>query len=311
MKVAVIGYGNVGMAMFALLINMPEVHEVALVGRNVKRIEGEIADMRDCLAISGNPKNVVGGGYENLKGADIIIYTAGPSIKNTSQSRLDILQENLKVAKNISDEINKYNKDAIIIVISNPVDLIVQALMKYTGRPKNRVIGTGTLLDTARLQRAVADMLDMKPENIKTFVLGEHGASSCIVWSWSRVFGYDMEEYINKNLPEEFSLNPKKLLEANRRAGLNIFENKGSTSFGVASAAAKITDAIIYNTNEILPVSTYLEGEYGIDGLALSLPCSVNKNGAFPVSNVEMTEEELAALHESAEKIREAKGDLL
>lgn len=206
---------------------------------------------------------------------------------------------------------NKYNRDAIIIVISNPVDVITQAFMKYTGRPKNKVIGTGTLLDTARLRRAVAEMLDMRPENVTAYVLGEHGDSSCIIWSWSRILGLNLEEFINMDLPENMEIKREKLSQTIRRAGTKIFINKGSTSFGVASAAAKIVDAIIYDTGEILPVSTYLEGEYGIKDISLSLPCIVNADGAFAICNVDMTDEELSQLHESAEIIRRAIGDLL
>lgn len=312
MKVAVIGYGHVGMAVFSSFLMMPEVHELTLVGRNVTRIEGELADYRDCQAINTNiRKKLTGGGYENTVGADIIIYTCGPSIKSAEQTRLDLLKENLDIAREVSAELNKYNRDGIIIVISNPVDIIVQALMEYTNRPRSKVIGTGTLLDTARLRRQAADILGIQPENIVTCVLGEHGGSSCIMWSWSRILGFTLDEFLDAELPEPLRIGREKLLELNRSAGLRIFEQKGSTAYGVAAAAAQISDAIIYDSNEILPVSAYAEGEYGINGIALSLPCLVNANGATIIPSGRITNDELKALQSSANVIKEAGSGLL
>ena len=306
MKVVVIGYGKVGMAVFTSLMNMPEITELALCGRNTQKIKGEVLDFRDLQALDPTIKTKIsGGGYEVCKGADIIIYAAGAAVHNSSQSRNDIAEENIAIIRSISEEIVKYNKDAVIIAISNPLDMTVSALVKYTGRPREKVIGTGTLLDTARLKRTLADILEIRPENIDAYVLGEHGSSCCIMWSFTRILGMDIQDFLNAEIEGNLSVKREKLREEVVRIGYDIFSLKGSTSYGVATAAAKIVSAIIHDTHEIMPVSVKLEGEFGIDDIAMSVPCYVSARGAEPITNAVMTEEEEKALNESAAVIRE------
>ena len=305
MKVAIIGYGNVGMAVFNQLLRMPEIHELVLCGRNRDRIEGELADFKDYMALNqGIKTRISGGGYEKTAGADVIIYAAGPSINAANPDRLSLAKENIEVVRGISEELNKYNRKAVIVVISNPVDVLVSAFLKFTGRPRQKVIGTGTLLDTARLQRYLADLLDLRDRDVMTFVLGEHGNSSVIIWRWTLIFGMTLDEFMSSQMGEKVQLSKEKLLEVVRRAGYYIFERKGSTSSGVAAAAARIVSALLSDTHEILPVSVALEGEYGISGVALSVPCFVDSNGASIIAGPRLAEDELAALHASAEVIR-------
>lgn len=305
MKVAILGYGNVGIAAFHTFIHMPEIHELVLCGRNRNKIEGELADFRDSLALNSDIKTRIrGGGYEMTAGADIIVYTVGPTIKDHNTDRRTLAQANIDIAREVSEELNKYNRDAIIIVISNPVDIVVSALMKYTGRQRGKVIGTGTLLDSARLRRYLADMLDIQPKDVSAYVLGEHGNSSCIVWRWTSVMGMPVEKFLSSEIGAKVNLSHDKLLEVIRRAGLKIVEKKGHTSFGVAAAAAQIASAIIHDTHQILVVSVPLSGEYGIDGVALSVPCYVNSCGATVIASTNMTDDELDALNASAEAIR-------
>ena len=305
MKAAVIGYGNVGMATFNALLHMPEIHELVLCGRNKEKIEGELSDFKDSLAINtGIMTRIGGGGYEMTKDADIIIYTAGPSIKNPKDDRMSIVKENVEVAREVCYELNKYNRDAFMIVISNPVDVLVSAIINFTGRPRNKVIGTGTLLDTTRLRRYLAEMLDIQPKDVTAFVLGEHGSTSFIVWDRTRVMGMKINAFLSSQLGKNVKLSRLKLEGVTRRAGFHIVEMKGSTSVGVAAAAAQIVAAIIHDTHEILPISVSLEGEYGIDGIALSVPCYVCATGAYVISGIKHSDEEHEALMASAEHIR-------
>ncbi len=307
MKVAILGYGNVGMATFHTFMNMPEIHELVLCGRNKDKIEGELADFKDSLALNYDIKTrIKGGGYEMTAGADIIVYTIGPSIsrKDHNNDRMSLSKVNIDIAREVSEELNKYNRDAIIIVISNPVDVLVSALMRFTGRPREKVIGTGTLLDSARLRRYLAEMLDIQPRDVSAYVLGEHGNSSCIIWRWTTVMGMPVDRFLSSQIGINVSLSSEKLLEVTRRAGFKIFEKKGSTSFGVAAAAAQIVNAIIHDTHQILIVSVTLNGEYGIDGVSLSVPCYVSSCGASAITSTTMTKEELDALTASAEVIR-------
>ena len=305
MKAAIIGYGNVGMATFNALLHMPEIHELVLCGRNKEKIEGELSDFKDSLAINTSiMTRIGGGGYEMTKGADIIIYTAGPSVKSADDDRMSIVKENVQVAREVCDELNKYNRDAFLIVISNPVDVLVSAFLNFTGRPRNKVIGTGTLLDTARLRRYLAEMLDIQPKDVTAYVLGEHGSTSFIVWDRTRVMGMDINTFLSSQLGVNVNLSRVSLEGVTKRAGFQIFEKKGSTSVGVAAAAAQIVAAIIHDTHEILPVSVSLEGEYGIENIALSVPCYVGASGAFVISGIKHSDDENEALMSSAKYIR-------
>ena len=307
MKVAILGYGNVGMATFHTFMHMPEIHELVLCGRNKDKIEGELADFKDSLALNSDIKTRIrGGGYDMTAGADIIVYTIGPSVTASNTDRLSLAKINIDIAREVSEELNKYNKDAIIIVISNPVDVLVSAFMEFTGRSRTKVIGTGTLLDSARLRRYLAEMLDIQPRDVSAYVLGEHGNSSCIIWRWTSVMGMPVERFLSSQIGINVSLSSDKLLEVTRRAGYKIFEKKGSTSFGVAAAAAQIANAIIHDTHQILIVSVPLKGEYGIDGVALSVPCYVDSRGATVITSTTMTTEELDALAVSADVIRKS-----
>lgn len=308
MKVAVIGYGKVGMAVFSALTYMHEIDELVLVGRNKTKIQGELTDYLDCMAINmDSDMKISGGGYEKTAGADIIIYTVGPAVKDPSQGRLELKNESIKVAREVADELNKYNKDAIIIAISNPVDLIAYSLTEFTGRPREKVIGTGTLLDSARLCRIIAEIFDVNIRDVSGYVLGEHGASACIAWSSVKVMGMSLDEYYSATVSDEVKISREKLLDTVRILGYRIYEQKGFTNYGVAASTARIVRAIIHDTNEIFPVSIEMNEEYGIDkGISLSLPCIVNRNGASPVDYLKLTDDEIENLKQSAGVIRKA-----
>ncbi|MDO4177086.1 MAG: hypothetical protein Q4D99_06400 [Bacillota bacterium] len=308
MKVAVIGYGKVGMAVFSVLTSMREIDELVLVGRNQTKIQGELTDYLDSLAINREADiKISGGGYEKTAGADIVIYTVGPAVKDPSQGRLELRDGSIQVAKEVSEELNKYNKDAVIIAISNPVDLIAYSLAQFTGRSREKVIGTGTLLDSARLCRIVAEIFDINTRDVSGYVLGEHGSSACIIWSSVKVMGMSLDEYYSAAVGDEVKISREKLLETVRILGYRIYEQKGFTNYGVAASTARIVQAIIHDSNEILPVSVEMNGEYGIEkGIALSLPCMVNKSGATPIDYLKMTDEELESLKASADVIRKA-----
>lgn len=308
MKVAVIGYGKVGMAVFSALIDMQEINELVLVGRNQTKIQGELTDFLDSLAINRDVDiKISGGGYEKTADADIIIFTVGPAVKDPSQGRLELRDGSIAVAKEVADELNKYNRDAVIIAISNPVDLITYKLAEFTGRPRSKVIGTGTLLDSARLRRQIAEIFDISNRDVTGYVLGEHGSSCCIAWSTIKLLGMSLDEYFSAAVSDKVKISREKLLETVRILGYRIYEQKGFTNYGVAAATARIVYAIIHDSNEIMPVSVAVDGEYGIEqGIALSIPCIVNRNGAAPIDFMKLTDDELEALKASADVIRKA-----
>ena len=305
MKVAVIGNGNVGMAVFKELQNMREVHEIALVGRNKEKIEEEITDYLDAKILRTCPTaKLCGGGYELTEGADILIYTAGAAQK-PGQSRLELVGQNVEMTKNIFEEVNKYNRDAIIIVLSNPVDIITTAIQKFAGRPANKVIGTGTLLDTARLRRYVSSVLDVSSSSVDVMVLGEHGDSSCIIWSALRVLGMSLDEYLSLELEDEAMIKHNKLSAMVRQTAGKLISAKGFTAYGVAAAACRVVSAIVNDTHEILPLTVVLNGEYDVSNLAISVPCMIGRNGLITTKQMKLTESEKDDFMKSASILQE------
>lgn len=309
MKVAVVGNGNVGIGVFKELQNVREVHEIALVGRNKEKIKAEITDYLDAKILRTCPTaKLSGGGYELTEGADIIIYTAGAAQK-PGQSRLELVNQNVEMTKSIFGEINKYNQDAIIIVLSNPVDIITTAIQKYSGRPTNKVIGTGTLLDTARLRRYISSVLDISPSSVDALVLGEHGDSSCIIWSALHILGMSLKEYLSLEIEQEATINQDKFSDMVRTTAGKLISAKGFTAYGVAAAACKVVSAIVNDTHEIMPLTVVLNGEYGVSDIAISVPCMIGKSGLITIKLMNLTQEEKDAFMESVSIIREtAKG---
>lgn len=311
MKVAVIGYGNVGMAVFNSLLHMPEINDLVLVGRNQNKIKGEIEDYLDAMILNPDLKSRIdGGGYEKLESADIIVYTVSAPIDPRGiNDRNALLKKNIEVAKEVSDNINKYNKDAIIVVVSNPVDVLVSVLKEFTNRPAEKIVGTGTLLDSMRLCRQLAEALDVGVGDVIGYVFGEHGEASLIVWSWMSVFGRSFDEYCA--ITNKTELTREEMLKRNRYSGFEIVKQKGNTCYGVAVAAMRIVSSIIHDVEEVLPVSTELAGEYGISDVALSVPCIIGRNGAVPVGYMQLDEEEMKKLKAAAEKIKAIKDEAM
>ena len=303
MKVAVIGNGNVGMAAFGELLRMPEIRELALVGRNVERIRAEVDDYADAQVLhTAAGVKLSGGGYEKTAGADIILYTAGAAQK-PGQSRLDLAAENVRITRQIFSEVDRYNREGIVICLSNPVDLITAVVCECTGRPAEKVIGTGTLLDTARLKKYLSNLLDVSSASVTAYVLGEHGDSSCVIWSATRISGQPVDSFLSFALDDEAHIRRQSMAGMVRGSAGKIIRAKGSTAYGVAAAAGRLVQAIIHDTRDVLTVSVMLEGAYGKNGFAISVPCIVDSRGAHVAAELPMTEEERQAFDASAEVV--------
>lgn len=304
MKVSVIGNGNVGMALYAYLKNFREIDQLVLVGRNSEKVKGEIEDYLDaCVLESGPSPKLFSGSYEATAGSDILLYTAGPSVK-AGQSRLAIVDENVRIVTEIFEQINQYCHDELIVCLSNPLDVLTYLLPGIAGVDPGRVVGTGTLLDSARLKRIIARIFEIDPNSVEAFVLGEHGASAVVPWSTLKIAGLSIDEFASQMLGEEATIKKNMLDERMKKAGYKIFDEKGSTAYGVANSAAEIVRAIIHDTRAILPVSTSVLDKYDIDGCALSVPCIIGKNGVMDTVHVKMNDGEKAALDQSAAIIR-------
>lgn len=307
MKVTVIGNGNVGKAVFRELQNFREINELALVGRNAAACLAEAEDYYDAIPLRVDvPAHIMGGGYELAKDSDILIYCAGPSIKAGCTDRQVIAQENIKVMKAIFSEIDQYAPNAIVIVVTNPLDVITTAIQKLTQRPASKVIGTGTLLDTARLIKIISWACKISPYDIQGYVVGEHGNSSVVLNSNLRILGMSAEDYLKFECHNQIPIQKEYLEQDVRDAGFKIFRGKGYTSSGVAAATARIVFDIVNDTHRIYPVSTVLKGEYGINGFAISVPCMIGKEGIEAIKKITMNAEEQKEFASSAAIIEKA-----
>ena len=305
MRVAVIGVGNVGKTIFYNLQHIRMINEIVLVGRNIEKVKAEVMDAADAATVWGEygPK-LHYGGYKETEGADIIIYAAGSS--KMVSDRMELLHDNCLIAEEAFTEINRYNKDAIIINITNPLDVITLKIQQVTGRDPGKVIGTGTLLESARLTRFVADFLELSSRSIQTFVIGEHGTSAVALLSSVRISGTELQKYMQTVTDESLALNTKRLNEVVINKGYQILYGKGYTNTGVAAAACRIATAIATDSREVLPVSSVLQGEYGVNGIAISVPSVVGRNGIEEIRETPMSPEEREAFLRSADTIRNA-----
>lgn len=303
MKVAVIGNGNVGMAAFGELLRMPEIRELTLTGRNVARIQAEVDDYADAQVLhTVSGVKISGGSYEKTEGADILLYAAGAAQK-PGQTRLDLAAENVCITRQIFGEINRYNRDGIVICLSNPVDLITSVVSECTGRSPERMIGTGTLLDTARLKKYLSNLLDVSPSSVTAYVLGEHGDSSCVIWSATRISGQPVDDFLSSTLKDRAHIRQQAMAGMVRGSAGKIIRAKGSTAYGVAAAAGRLVQAIIHDTREVMTVSVRQEGAYGKNGFSISVPCVVDGRGAHVAAELPMSEEEKRAFDASCEVV--------
>ncbi len=305
MKVAIIGAGNVGKAVFHDLQHVNMIREITLIDRNENKAKAEVADAKDAAVLwEEYGAKLSFGGYENTKGADIIIYTAGSSKIQTD--RMEILHNNCNIAEEVFTEINRYNQDAIILCVTNPLDVVTMKIQQVTGRAARKVIGSGTLLDTARLVRTVAELLEVSDRQIYIPVVGEHGASAVSLLSHFRIMGMSMDDYLKSVTDTDAILNVKALENIFKKVPFRIFIGKGYTSTGISATVCRLVAGIAADSREILPVSSVLQGEYGVRGVAASVLSIIGRNGIEDIHEVMMTEEERAAFLRSVDSIRQA-----
>ncbi len=305
MKITIVGNGNVGMALFANLINYEQIKELQLVGRDLEKMNGEINDYRDAIVLSPNrcPK-LSSGSYDKMAGSDIIIYTAGVGQK-PGQDRLDLIKTNAQIAKSIFEPVKDLIKNSIIICVANPVDVLTSYIQKITQLPQNQVIGSGTLLETARLKRYISDMFEINPSSIEALVIGEHGLSATVLWDALRIANFDIDSYARLTISSK--VNMKKTIMENymKSVAYKLIEKKGNTAYGVANATCKVVSAIIHDTREILPVSTTTLDKYDQLGSCVSVPCIIGSSGVVDTLVVKMNDEERESFNNSAGLVRD------
>jgi len=279
------------------------VSEIALIDIDVKKAEGEVMDLNHCLAFT-KPITIKVGTYADCSDADLIIMTAGPSIQ-PGGTRLDLAKQNSQIMKSIMNEIVKYTRDALILVATNPVDILTQVAVESVNYNPKKVIGSGTVLDSARFRYMLSQHCKVDARNVHGYILGEHGDSEVAAWSLTNIAGAPLDEYCSSCNSEICTgLDKEKLLRNVRDAGYHIIDRKVATYYGVSMAIKRITEAILRNEHSILTVSSMQTGAYGINGIAMSVPTIVSSDGIHKIVELNLSDSELTLLKKSGEKLQ-------
>ncbi|MDQ3323681.1 MAG: L-lactate dehydrogenase [Acidobacteriota bacterium] len=302
-RVSIIGCGNVGMASAFALLQSELVRELVLIDRDPDKAEGEAMDLQQAIAVPmESPVKVTAGNYKDAAASSIVIITAGVATDDPEVSRLELLGKNIEIIREIVGKLKAENFQGILIVTTNPVDVLAQVAQIESGLPASRVISTGTVIDTARLRVLLAERLAVEPRAVDAFIIGEHGDSEIAVWSAARVAGLPLAKFPGADkLPA-----PAEMLETIRQAAPEIVKRKGNTSYAIGLCVRRICEAILRDERMALPVSTLLQGEYGVKGVYLGTPCIVGKNGIERVIELELNKTEKAGLLRSADILRQA-----
>lgn len=303
-KVGIIGAGNVGSHLGLQLAVQGLADEVVFYDVNNDKAMGESLDLMDAVSYQPHHFEAYAGTIDDMKDADIMINASGKP-RLPGQTRLDMMDGGIATTKEFLPLIEKSGFDGIIISISNPCDIIAEYIQYKLDYPKNKIIGSGTALDSARLQYQLSDQLKINRRSLTAYLLGEHGDSSMIPWSHVTVAGKKLDELLAEK-PELYKMDPKDvILEKVHREGYVENTTKGCTEFGVTSATAELVRAIYHNEHKVLPVSVYLDGPYGIKDSFASVPAKIGKDGVEDIIELHLTDEENAELQASIKVLKE------
>lgn len=294
-KVVIIGCGNVGMSYaYALLNQKTNIHELVLIDLNKDKVIGEVMDLNHSLAFAPSKMKIKAGDYSDCKGAKIVCIAAGAN-QEKNETRMDLIYKNSKIFKNIVSEVMNNEFNGIFLIATNPLDVMTYLTWKYSNLPPNKIIGSGTSLDTSRLRYMIGSKLKINPKNVHAYVIGEHGDSEFVPWSNATVGLQNIKEFLTSR-----ELN--KIYEDVKNAAYDIIEKKGATSYGIGMCLVRITNAILGDENSIITVSTYDEE----NDVFVGLPAIINSKGVREKVYVNLTEEESSRLNNSINIIKEA-----
>ncbi len=301
-KIAIIGCGFVGSASAFALMQSGLFSEIVLVDSNREKAEGEAYDISHGVPFS-KPMKIYAGGYDDIADAGIIVITAGAGQK-PGETRLDLVHKNVKIFRSIIPEITSRNFGGIILVVANPVDILTYVTLKLSGYPTNRVIGSGTVLDTARLKTKLAEHLHVDSRSVHTFIVGEHGDSEIALWSSANVSGIPLDDFCEMRGHTDHEQTTERIAEEVKKSAYEIIARKGATYYGIAVSVKRICEAIVRDEKSILPIATLMEGEYGIEDVVLSMPAIVGKNGYETKVPIVLSENERKELVKSATHLK-------
>lgn len=302
-KVAIIGCGFVGAACAFSLMQSGLFSEMVLIDSDMAKAEGEALDISHGVPFS-KPIKIYAGNYDDIKNASIVIITAGANQK-PGETRLDLVKKNISIFKSIIPEIKKRDYKGIMLVVANPVDILTTVAIKLSGLKENMVFGSGTVLDTARLKYELGNHLDVDSRSIHAFIIGEHGDSEIVAWSSANVSGIPLNNFCEMRGHFNHEEAMEKIAENVKNSAYEIIQKKKATYFGVAMAVKRICEAIIRDEKSILSVSSMMKGKFGIEGISLSMPAIIGKNGVETQVPIQLNEKEKKALQNSAKTLRE------
>lgn len=304
-KITILGAGNVGATIAYTLAVAGICSEIVLVDINKDKAQGEAMDIRQGISFC-HAVDIYDGEYEDAKDSDIVIVTLGRARK-PGQTRIDLAQANVDIVKSVMPVVANVAPNAIYIVVSNPVDVLTYAILKCTNLKPSQVIGSGTMLDTSRLRSRLADHVNLSPKSVHAYVFGEHGDTSMIPWSLTSIAGMEMTEYCKHICDEHNQCGKAEIADIEsdvRTAGAEVIKRKGATFYAIALSVNKICDVILRDGQNILTVSTLVNGRYGIDDVCLSLPCVIGGHGVEREITPPLLPSELKQLEASAEALK-------
>ena len=307
-KAAIIGCGFVGSASAFALMQSGLFSELVLIDANHDKAEGEAMDIAHGLPFAGQMK-IYAGDYDDIVDAAVIIVTAGAAQK-PGETRLDLVNKNVNIFKSIIPEIAKRNYKGILLIVANPVDILTYTAVKLSGLPENRVIGSGTVLDTARLKYALGVHLEVDSRSVHSFIIGEHGDSEIVAWSSTNVSGIPVNDFceLRGHFNHEEAMH--RIADDVKNSAYDIIEKKGATYYGIAMSVKRICECIMRDEKSILPISSMMHGEYGISDICLSMPTVVGREGVETRVPIQLNEQEESALSASAEQLSKVAAQL-
>lgn len=302
-KIVIIGAGHVGSHCGYSLMMQGDVDEIIFIDRDKEKGAAQAWDIADAGCFMPHPTTVRLGEYKDCKEADVVVLAAGVPRK-PGQTRLDTMGDSIMVMKEIIEPLKNSGFEGVLICISNPADIIADYMRKHTGWPKNRVFSTGTSLDTARLKRVLQEETGADARSIQCISMGEHGDSSMIPFSHVTIGGKPLPELMKEKPDSYGKLDLDHILYRTRMIGMDVVNGKGSTEFGIGTVLADMVKAILHDEHRVMPVSAFLEGEYGQKNLHIGVPAVIGKNGIKEIIELHLSPKEQKLFEESCEVVR-------
>jgi len=302
-KVVIVGCGFVGAATAFCLMQSGLFSEMALIDSDQLKAEGEAMDINHGVPFN-KPMKIYAGSYDDVKDASVVIVTAGANQKS-GETRLDLVKKNINIFKSIIPEFKKRKFKGILLIVANPVDILTTVAIKLSGLPENRVLGSGTVLDTARLKYEIGNLLNIDSRSVHAFIVGEHGDSEIAAWSSANVSGIKLDKFCEMRNLYNYKEIEEKIANDVKNSAYEIISRKKATYYGIAVSVKRICEAIVRNERSILSISSMLHGQYGIEGISLSMPAIVGREGVETFVPIQLNDNEIKNLRLSAKRLKE------